>query len=263
MPYAFHSDPEKKWRHQYQTTKKHILPFILQYHNLPADARILELGCGEGGVLKAFSDNGYICFGIDLSESRIEHGEQLLREEVCKKQIRLYVGDVHDTELFRHLYGEIDLIILKDALEHIYDQERILNVLHAFLKRDGAVFLAFPPWFNPFGGHQQLAGSLLRYVPWFHILPRNIYRAVLKLFGETETKIKGLMDICDTRLHTSKFEKLLLKTNWRIRKRQFYLFNPAYEFKFGIGGRKQSAVISHIPVLRDFFSTAVYYLVVA
>lgn len=263
MPYTFHLDPEQKWKQQYLTAKKHILPFILQYHKLPKHAKILEIGCGEGGVLKAFSDVDYTCFGIDIAPSRIEHAKTLLENEVLNKLISFYIGDVHDTKIFEHLIGEIDLIILKDAIEHLNDQKKILNVLHKFIKEDGIVFIAFPPWYNPFGGHQQLAESFLKYVPWFHIFPRTVYRRTLKLFGETEIKIKGLLEIYDTRLSINKFEKLLSRTNWKTRVRQFYLSNPSYEIKFGITSRKQLGLISRIPVLRDFVSTAVYYLIVS
>lgn len=262
MPYAHHSDPTAKWRQQYLSARHHIYPFIAKHHPLPDHGKVLEIGCGEGGVLKAFSEAGYRCFGIDLASSRIQHAEELLRNEVNSEQITFYTADIHDTAILQHLFGKIDLIVLKDAIEHIPDQEKILRTLHQFLQKEGAVFLAFPPWFNPFGGHQQLAGSVLKYVPWFHILPKAIYRQILKRFGESETQIQVLLEIYDTRLSVNRFENLLKKTNWNIKKRQFFLLNPIYEYKFGIKGRKQLGMISVIPRLRDFLSTAVYYLIV-
>ena len=261
MPYDFHLDPEKKWRQQYLTCKNHILPFILEKVNLPPNAQILEIGCGEGGVLKAFIERGFTCYGIDLSPSRIENAKKILKEEVEKKLVAFYAFDIHDDQHFEHLFGKIDLVILKDAIEHIYDQEKFLTALHKFIKPEGSVFLSFPPWLNPFGGHQQVADSLLRYVPWFHITPRSLYRNILKLFGETEQRIRGLLEIYDTRLSIRKFDQILSQTNWQVRRRQFFLINPGYEFKFGLKPRKQIDFIGHIPALRDFISTAVYYIV--
>ncbi len=261
MPYPHHSDPAQKWRQQYLTTKHHILPFVSQHWTFAQQAKVLEIGCGEGGVLKAFSEAGFLCYGIDLSESRISHGRKLISEEIENNNITLYTGDVHDTEIFEHLAGEMDLIILKDAIEHIPEQEKMLKILHRFTKDDGAIFLAFPPWINPFGGHQQLAASVLKFVPWFHILPRGLYRKILELFHETDSQIQVLMEVCDTRLTTARFERMLSNTDWHIKTRQFFLFNPGYEFKFGLRPREQFKVISGMPVLRDFASTAVYYLV--
>lgn len=262
MPYAHHSDPTAKWKQQYLSTRHHIYPFISKHHPLPEHGNVLEIGCGEGGVLKAFSEAGHRCYGVDLSSYRIQHAERLLQNEVRSERITFYTGNIYDTAILQHLFGKIDLIVLKDAIEHIPDQEKILGILHQFLRKGGAVFLAFPPWLNPFGGHQQLASSILKYVPWFHILPRAIYRGILKQFGESETQIQTLLEIYDTRLSVNKFEALLKKTNWKIEKRQFFLFNPIYEYKFRIKGRKQLGMISAIPVLRDFLSTTVYYLIV-
>ncbi|MCG8607620.1 class I SAM-dependent methyltransferase [bacterium] len=262
MPYAHHSDPAQKWRQQYLTTKHHILPFILRHHTLPPNAKILEIGCGEGGVLKAFAEAGFLGYGIDISESRIEHGKNLLQKEIKSHVITLYAGDIYDSQQFEHMKGEIDLIVLKDAIEHIPDQQRILDRLHGFLHKRGAVFLAFPPWLNPFGGHQQLAVSFLKYVPWFHIFPRSLYQRILKLCGEPENQIRVLLEIYDTRLSSRRFERILQNTNWRVATRQFYLFNPGYEFKFGIKPKEQLPLFSSVPVIRDLFSTAVFYLVV-
>ncbi|RMF67986.1 MAG: class I SAM-dependent methyltransferase [Calditrichaeota bacterium] len=260
MPYAFHSDPRQKWQHQYLTAKHHIISFVEQVHPLPDGATVLEVGCGEGGVLKAFVERGCKCHGIDLAEGRIRNAAKLLAEEVERGEIRFYCGDVHDTEIFAHLEGAVDLIVLKDAIEHIPEKERILRALQRFVKPDGAMFLGFPPWWNPFGGHQQVCRSVLRYVPWFHILPKPLYRAILRAFGESAASIAALMEIYDTRISTGRFERLVRKTGWRVRKRLFFLFNPAYQFKFGIKPRKQLPFLAAIPVLRDFVSTAVYYL---
>lgn len=263
MPYAFHHDPQVKWQQQYLAAKNHILPFIKRYFTLPPAATLLEIGCGEGGVLKAFSETGFICHGIDLAASRIEQAGRLFAEEIETAKVTFYAGDIHDLDLLAHLRHQIDLIILKDAIEHIPDQERILGALHGFLKKDGSVFLAFPPWCNPFGGHQQLARSFLRFMPWIHLFPQSLYRRILQLCGETETQIHVLMQIYETRISTRRFESLLQRTGWQIVQRQFYLLNPIYEYKFGIKGRRQLGLISAIPVMRDFVSTGVYYLITA
>jgi hypothetical protein len=41
----------------------------------------------------------------------------------------------------------------------------------------------------------------------------------------------------------------------------WFLINPNYQIKFGLRPRKQWAIISAIPYLRNFFTTAAYYLV--
>lgn len=233
---------------------------MTKYHTLPANATILEVGCGEGGVLRAFCEAGYVCHGIDLSETRVAHARNFFAAEIERGRVTFYACDIRDSEKVHHLHGKIDLLILKDAIEHIPDQEKILADLRNFVKKDGRMFIAFPPWHSPFGGHQQLAGSYLRFVPWVHILPESVYLRILRMCGETQTKIEGLSEIYRTRLSMSRFERFLAATKWQVVKRQLFLFNPIYEYKFNIKGRKQFALVNRIPRLRDFFSTGVYYL---
>jgi len=260
MPYEFHLDPKKKWEQQYLATKYHILPFLKEVISLSDLSNVLEIGCGEGGVLKAFCDEGYTCYGVDIASHRIESARHILSDDVRAKRVTFYAADVHDTETFAHLMGQVDLLILKDAIEHIYQQEKILQVLHQFVRPGGHVFIAFPPWWNPFGGHQQVAQSFLRFVPWFHVFPRALYQKILQTCGEPEAKVNGLLEVYDTRLPVRKFESLLHCTDWPVLKRQFFLFNPIYEYKFGLKGRRQFELVSGIPLLRDFLSTAVYYV---
>ena len=53
--------------------------------------------------------------------------------------------DIHDDRHFEHLFGKIDLVILKDAIEHIYDQEKFLTALHKFIKPRAPYFYLFRP----------------------------------------------------------------------------------------------------------------------
>jgi len=212
-------------------------------------------------VLKAFTDKGFRCYGVDIAAGRIENARKLFEKEISENKISFFAGNMYEMREFQTIQGQIDLIVLKDTIEHIVDQAKMMRSLHTYLKPDGAVFVGFPPWRNPFGGHQQLADSFLRYVPWFHILPKSAYHKILQICAEPDMRQKVLLEIYDTRLSIHKFEKLLHLTGWKILRRQFYLFNPIYEYKFGIKGKKQFKLITRLPFIRDFVSTGVYYLV--
>jgi hypothetical protein len=83
----------------------------------------------------------------------------------------------------------------------------------------------------------------------------------LKAFGESDATIKGLLEIKETGISIERFEQILKHENYKTEKRVFYFINPNYETKFGIKPRKQIKLISSIPWLRNFFTTAMYYVV--
>ena len=137
---------------------------------------------------------------------------------------------------------------------------KFMGFVKQFLKAEGKFFLAFPPWQNPFGGHQQICQSkILSKLPYFHLLPNFIYKLILK--GENEARIKELLFVKETGISIERFERIIKKENYNIDKRTFYFINPNYETKFGLKPREQNRLISSIPWVRNFFTTAMYYVI--
>ena len=66
MPLYFHGDAPLKFQHQYLVTRDYIMPFIDVAFPIKSGMQVLEIGCGEGGVLKAFAERGCVCTGMDL-----------------------------------------------------------------------------------------------------------------------------------------------------------------------------------------------------
>lgn len=261
MALYFHGNAPIKFQHQYFVTRDYIMPFIAKEMPLVEGLKVMEIGCGEGGVLKAFAEQGCICTGMDLSETKIQAGIELLKEEVSAGKISLFAANIYDRETMERFKGAFDLIVLKDTIEHIPDQERVVQHLPNYLKEGGMIFFAFPPWFMPFGGHQQTAETRAGQLPWLHLLPRGLYQSALRRFGETPAKIEALMEIYDTRISIQRFERILRKTGFETVRRRFYLVNPIYRFKFKWTPREQFKLLQNIPWMRDFVTTTAYYLV--
>ena len=261
MPYEFHKDRVKYFQIQTEVTQHFILPFIQKKHQLPETGAVLEIGCGEAGVLKAFTELGWQAVGVDLAQEKLQLASQLMATEVEQGQLRLINKNIYEESFKKEFAGQFDLIILKDVIEHIPQQSKLLSYLHTFLKQDGVIFFAFPPWLMPFGGHQQMCQSFLKKVPYFHLLPRPLYRWILKLGGEPPSKIEGLLANKRTGITIERFERILKKTGYQILHRRLYLFNPIYRYKFGLKPREQFAWLASLLYLRDFFTTGVYYLI--
>jgi len=260
MPLSFHTDPDQKIGQQYKNTLESLIPFISR-HRQADQAWVLEIGCGEGGNLKAFADSGSICYGIDLSENKITTAHRILGEEIRQGKAHLILEDIHRLSDEQELRRKFDIVVMKDVIEHVPGKEKLLNKIREFLRENGIVFLAFPPWYNPYGGHQQMSKSLMGKIPYFHLLPHQISSRYLQIVGESPARVKGFLEVVDTRLTIGQFEKICRKTGYEILEKEFYLINPIYKYKFGLKPRRQLPVLRNIPVLRDFISTSVYYLI--
>ncbi len=253
-----HLDPLQYFNEQVFTTEKYIVPFIQQFRKIDETVQVLEIGCGEAGNLKPFLDLGCSCTGVDFSAPKIEKGIAFYANHPFAQRIRLISDDIYKTNKF---HSQFDIIIVRDVIEHIHDQDKFLALMKDLLTPNGVAFFAFPPWQNPFGGHQQICeNKFLSLLPYYHLLPLPLYKAVLQLFGEGKNKITTLLEIKETGISLDRFESLANKNNYQILLKTLYFINPNYEIKFGLKPSKLTPIIGKIPYFRNFFSTCGYYL---
>lgn len=256
--FEFHTDPKKYFEIQLENAEEYVIPFIEEKFILKKESRVLEIGCGEGGVLKAFLKKDCIGVGVELNASRLQLAKDFLEKELAENKVQLIAKDIYHTDE-HELGGKFDLIVMKDVIEHIHDQKKLLHRLHDFLLPGGAIFFGFPPWQMPFGGHQQNCRTKwLSKLPYYHLLPKKMYRWVLKKYNEP---VEELLEIKDTGISIERFEKIVKQTNYKVINKIHYLINPIYKYKFGWKAKKQLPVLKSIPYLRDYFTTCVYYLI--
>lgn len=256
--YEFHGDRKRYFDIQTENAAQYVIPFIEEKYAITPGMRVLEIGCGEGGVLKAFLRKGCEGVGVELDAPRIEDAHEFLKEEIAAGKIKFIVKDIYQVDMEEELGGHFDIIVLKDVIEHIYDQERLVGWMKSFLKENGIIFFGFPPWYMPFGGHQQMCRSKISKLPYLHLLPRGLYQWILT---KNKEKVKELMEVVDTGISIERFEKICKKTGYQIQNKRHYLLNPIYYWKFGWKGRKQLGFISSIPFFRNFVTTCVYYTI--
>lgn len=260
--FDYHKDKKRYFDIQYRTAADHILPFLGELFSNKRPLRVLEIGCAEAGVLKAFTDLGHDCVGIELNPKRIELAEVFMKDELEAGKVKFIAKNIYDINVAEDIGHAFDLVILKDVIEHIHDQERFMKELHNFLNPGGMVFFGFPPWQMPFGGHQQVAkNKLLSVAPYYHLLPRPLYKFILKAFGESESNVEGLLEIKDTGISIERFERIVKRTGYSTLKRKLFLFNPIYEFKFGLKAREQFKLLAALPYFRNYVTTCAYYVI--
>lgn len=260
MPHAYHDNRARYFEHQYRVTADHVIPFVEQSGPLPERPHVLEIGCAEAGVLKAFLERGAIAVGVDRNGKRLERGREFLKDAIASGRLTLLHEDAQALLERREYVGRFDLIVLKDVIEHVEDRPALFAMMAKLLAPGGRVFLAFPPWRMPFGGHQQMCRSkLLSHLPYFHLLPMPAYRAVLRAFAEKPARAESLIATKRTGLATAELEQLSERLGFHISSRRFYALNPMYAYRFGVAPRVQARSITALESLRDFVTTCAYY----
>lgn len=255
-----HADRQAYFNEQIITTEKYVIPYIAPYLQVGTGKRVLEVGCGEGGNLVPFLNLGCQCVGVDLDKSQIDRARSFIDQKLDHYDLKLFSEDMYlipEEEI-----GKFDLIFLRDVIEHIHDQEKFMTFIKGFLKPGGIMFFGFPPWTMPFGGHQQVCqNKWLSKTPYYHILPKSIYRKLLQLGGVHPQGVEGLLEIKETGISTSRFEKIIDNTGFEFLRKTKYLINPNYEIKFGFKPRELSSFVVWIPVLNDLVTTCFYCVV--
>ncbi len=260
MALEHHSNHKMRFDQQVENSRNYVIPFILETMLLDDRTRVLEIGCGEGGVLQPFADRGCSCLGVDLDQLRIDLAEEFLADYTRKGRITVMNKNIMDDDFQIRWRGFFDLIVLKDVFEHIHDKEFFIAHLRNLLKPEGQIFFGFPPWYMPFGGHQQIAKkALTSKLPYYHILPSFIYGLILRLGGESKATIDELLDIKKTGISIERFEFMGQENGFKIFNQRYYLINPIYKYKFGLKPREQLHIIEILPFIRNFFTTCVYY----
>ena len=250
---------------QSESTRKYILPYISrgseQCHAtvIGKGCRVLEIGCGEGGNLAPFLETGCECWGVELSETGYNNALLFYAENPSKSHLHLVQKNIYDVTP-DELGGVFDIVFLRDVIEHIPAQEEFMKHLKRFMSPTGVVFFAFPPWRMPFGGHQQInRNKWVSRMPYIHVFPKPVYKAVLKIFGLSNNEINGLLNIAKTGISINRFEKIIRRENYNVIRKTHWLINPNYETKFGLKPRRIPPGF-RIPYVRDFYTTAAYYL---
>ena len=155
------------------------------------DARILDVGCGRGGLVYWLNQRGYHrAEGIDVSAEQIETARRLGIANVEQADLRSYLGARLQC---------YDALILRDVVEH-FTRDQIVEVLElcrSALRPGGVVIVQVPNAESPFFGR-------IRYGDFTHELAFT-QSSVAQLFNvigfegvqiyPTEPVIRGLRSL--------------------------------------------------------------------
>lgn len=103
--------------------------------------RVLDVGCGFGGVLATFARLGAGVCGLEIDPVRVALSRANCRDAGCPDAVRQ--GDVLDEALVGAL-GTFDLITMIDVIEHVLDVPKALVHATSLLAPGGMLWLEIP-----------------------------------------------------------------------------------------------------------------------
>lgn len=241
-----------------KTSQDFYLNYLEMFCSITPEIQVLEIGCGEGGNLLPFAQEGCSVTGIDMCASRIEEAISFFKK---KDQTGTFICSDFLTE---SIQDKFDIILVHDVIEHINPLQKKDFILKAkfLLKSNGIIFFGFPAWQMPFGGHQQICkNKIVSHLPFIHLLPKSLYRSVLRICNEDESCINELLNIKKDRVSIELFESLIEELELDIVDRCLWFINPHYKQKFNLKPRKMYPFIEKIPYVRNFFCTSCFYVI--
>lgn len=195
--------------------------------------RILDFGCGAGGLTLRIREHCQETVGIDLDAQKLDFArEEAARRNIDKVEFICYEGG--DVPLPDHSF---DCIFCVDVVEHLPTPEKFIQDFRRLLKPGGWLLVSFgPPWRHAHGKHMwaKLPGW------WTHLLfPQSVVMRVAGFESQTTYEELGMF-----RLTVGKYEKIMKKSGFET------IF---HENKIN----RVAKPLKNIPGLREYFISEV------
>lgn len=244
------------WRYQYRLADEMLIPYLKKRGAFSPGNRVAEVGCAEGGVLAAFvKAGGASALGTDISTYRLGTGEKVARS--LGIDIALVHHDICNDPLPKEWLGRYDLVLVRDVIEHIEDTALALRQVRELLKPGGFLFVNFPPYASPYGGHQHTLKNFWGKLPYMHLLPEPLFQKMIASGRKADiVEVKRLRNI---RLSAKKFAAAAKDAGFSIVKEEYFLIRPVFKMKFGLP-EVSLTKISAVPFVKEMFSLEAAYL---
>ena len=123
--------------------------------------RILDVGCGNGKLLKVFKENGWETCGIEPSSQAFSKEDKKELNIICR---------TFENVNFKSL-GVFDAVMLSFILEHISSPIELLKKIHPILREGGVICIEVP---NDFNELQEVLVKQLGKERWWIVIPDHI-----------------------------------------------------------------------------------------
>ena len=215
------------------------------------NTKILDVGCGNGGFISAFSDLSDYCNGLEIKKF----------DWYENKNLKIFVGDITSKEVRDKLFDNYDVIILRDVIEHIFSSEKVdfLKSIVLYMNENSKLLVTFPPFYSSFGLHQQtILKSPLRLVPFLGWLPKIVLKYLLKTFNQKD-KWTDIREIKESGMTIGGFENLIEQCGLKICFKENYLIRPSHQIRYGLKMKKLNWF--KVPLLKEIIISGCTYII--
>lgn len=153
QPELFQQMRDLEDRHWWFRGRRRIVAALLETLDLPAGARLLDLGCGTGGNLETLSRFGEVT-GVELDP---------LAAELARQRGQAPVMEGHLPKGLPVEAGEHSCVTMLDVLEHIESDEASLEAVFGLLSPGGYLVLTVPAFEFLWGPHDEAHHHQRRY----------------------------------------------------------------------------------------------------
>ena len=244
----------KSYYFNYQKTlaNSYYIPLLQRIGiNIESETNVLDVGCGDGGFLTAFSELSDNCKGIEIRDFGWQE----------KSNPEIIVGNITSKDLKKSLPTKFDVLILRDVIEHILlpQKENFIQSICQYMDENSRLLITFPPFYSPFGLHQQaILKPPLRIIPFLGWLPKLIIKFLLKMTNQME-KWQEIEEIKDSRMTINDFNKLMKNCDLEICFHERYFIRPSHEIRYGIKMKKLNWF--KLPILEEIFVSGCTFVV--
>jgi SAM-dependent methyltransferase len=242
--------------YQYSIARDVLIPWLHPQVSL-AGLAVGDFGCHQGGVLQGLREVAGIRSGIgfDADEASIRRSPF-----EPSSRFRLVRADILEVDSARFKF---DLILLHDVIEHTRNPVAILEKTRACLAHGGRIFVSFPPYYSPFGGHQHETSGGIRFVPFIHYLPDVLFYSLSRFrdtpYMSAESTLADIKSVRQTRLTLTKAERAFDHAGLRIEAQELFLFRPEFNIRYALSSW-HIPLVHRVPIVREVATLGAYYL---
>jgi SAM-dependent methyltransferase len=242
------------WTYQYELASAHLYPCLQQWGMWKDGVRILDVGCGDGGATCALAEAGARIDALDIEPRRLEMAAERARSRGL--ELEFATADITDATTLDKFGGPYDLVLFRDVLEHIPDVDAALAHCSERLAEGGGIMVIYPPYWSPYGGHQQTLSAARRFglrwakLAFIHWLPMPAWAALARNAAVPDAEWEDISTVRRASLTIAGLGRRARRHGLRVDRARRYLLRPTFHLRYGTPVL-DAGVLGRIPLLRE------------